>query len=95
MTKRKLLYVSQGRGGYVVYKDDISEINFYYEFGGGDCVAIIFIPVPAKWMQETKRPLSEREDIISFVASQATRDQVSHGYSKITDLYIEIFRSSP
>ncbi len=93
MTKRRLLYVSQGRGGYVVYKDNISEINFYYEFGGGDCVAIIFIPEPAKWMQETKRPLSERDAIISFVASQATHDQVSNGHFKISDNYIEIFKS--
>jgi hypothetical protein len=91
--KRKLLYISQGRGGQVVYKDAVSEIRFYYEFGGGDCVAIIFIPNPEKWVQETKKPLSEREEIISFVASQATRDQVSNGYFKISGNYIEIYTS--
>lgn len=50
----KLEYLTNGRDGYVIYKDNISILQFYYEFGGGDCVAIISVPSVKKWEEETK-----------------------------------------
>jgi hypothetical protein len=32
--ERKIEYINQGRGGYVVYKDSISTIKLSFEFGG-------------------------------------------------------------
>lgn len=91
MNQKKLLYFNQGRGGTVLYKDDTSEIKFDFEFGGGNCVAIIFVPSPGQWASATKRSIDERDEILQFVASQATHDQVSGGYFKISDNWIEIF----
>ena len=53
----KLEYSNQGREGYVIYKDDISTLKFYFEFGGGDCVAMISIPTEEKWEGQTKRSM--------------------------------------
>ncbi len=91
MVNKQLHYFNQGRGGTVLYKDDTSEIRFDFEFGGGNCVAIIFIPSPAAWVKATNRMAEERDEIIEFVAKQAIHDQVSGGYYKILDDYIEIF----
>lgn len=91
MLQRELFYASQGRGGYVTYADQRSEIKFYYEFGGGDCVAIIFIPPPDRWESDTRRPLAERKEILAFVAERALADQVSSGHYRISDQFIELF----
>lgn len=90
---QQLFYHNQGRGGTVVYKDAVSEIRFDFEFGGGNCVAIIFIPSPDTWDAATNRALSEREEIVTFVAKQSLHDQVSQGYYQISEQYIELFRN--
>lgn len=75
-----LQYINGGRGGSVIYSDAVSSIRFYFEFGGGDCVAIIFIPSPGDWTKETGRPETDREMLTRFVAEQSLHDQVSNGY---------------
>ena len=47
--KQQLKYTSEGRSGHVIYKDEVSELSFYFEFGGGDCVAFIDIPDMKNW----------------------------------------------
>ena len=88
---KKLYYNTIGRGGTVTYEDEHSNIQFDFEFGGGNCVAIIFIPSPEHWESQTKRIVAERNSILDFVAQKATLDQVSNGHYKISDNYIEIF----
>lgn len=90
--QQKLTYHNQGRGGTVIYADALSEINFDFEFGGGNCVAIIFVPGEQNWIASTKRPLEERIDILEFVAKQSLADQVSGGYYEIWDNYIELYK---
>lgn len=87
----KLSYINEGRSGYVVYKDNTGELKFYYEFGGGDCVAFINIPSVADWSSRTGRSPEERNSIVTFVAEQATRDQVRNGRYELTDQNIQIF----
>lgn len=89
---QQLTYINQGPGGTVIYKDETSEIKFDFEFAGGNCVAIIFIPTPDVWEYSTKRKLEERDAIIQFVAEQSLRDQVSGGYYELYDKYIELYK---
>lgn len=91
--KRELLYINEGRGGQVLYRDSVSEIRFDFEFGGGNCVAIVFIPTEEKWSQETNRKIEDRDGIIKFVAERATEDQTSNGRFEIFDNLIEIYGS--
>lgn len=86
-----LHYADEGRSGRVIYSDHLGDIAFYYEFGGGDCVAIISVPGEAEWTKTTKRPLTERETILRFVAENATRDQTAHGRWQLLENWIEIY----
>ena len=90
---RKLTYINQGRGGTVVYSDEKGEIKFDWEFGGGDCVAIIFVPGTANWHQATGRPVEDRLPVLTFVAEQAIIDQSPQGKSVISDQFIELWKS--
>ncbi len=89
---QSLHYISEGRGGSVIYKDEQSSIRFYYEFGGGNCVAFLFLPTSTEWEAATGRPLADRDSILLFVAEQCLKDQVPGGYYKISDDFIELFR---
>lgn len=89
---RKLEYKSNGRSGRVIYKDGQGDLEFYYEFGGGDCVAIIFIPSVNDWTVQTKRNLSERQAILTFIAEQTIKDQSPDSYYEISESYIDIFK---
>ncbi|HSF90088.1 MAG TPA: hypothetical protein VLA46_11760 [Saprospiraceae bacterium] len=70
-------YENEGRSGYVIfYRNDLTA-RFYYEFGGGDTVAIITIPSPERWEAETRIPLPERQVILEFIAKRVIRDQAA------------------
>jgi hypothetical protein len=90
--RQKLFYTNNGRSGYVIYKDDIGELSFYFEFGGGNCIAVIDLPSVNKWENVTKRPVAERDAIINFVGRQAVNDQAHGGYYKLTEAAIEIYK---
>lgn len=89
---RRLEYVSQGRGGEVIYHEGKKSIKFYMEMGGGNCVFYLDIPSISEWEKTSSFPLSEREDIITFVAEQTQRDQALSCYFKISDTEITYFR---
>ena len=89
--EQKLEYINQGRGGYVVYKDGQDDIRLFFEYGGGKCVAIIYVPTIEEWTTKTNRPLDERNSILTFVAEQAIKDQAPNSYYELSDSCIEIF----
>ncbi len=89
---RRLEYISQGRGGEVIYLEGNKSIKFYMEMGGGNCVFYLDIPSISAWEKTTNFPLSEREDIINYVAEQTRRDQASSCTYKISDTEITYFR---
>ena len=90
--KQKLEYINQGRGGYVVYKDEQSELKMEFEYGGGDCVAIIYVPTIAIWESKTNISTSDRNQVLSFIAEQSIKDQAPDSTYVISDDCIEIFR---
>jgi hypothetical protein len=77
---RSVVYRQYGRGGTILYKDGETSIVFDWEFGGGQTVAIIFIPDTANWLKATKTPVNQRDEILTFVAEQAIRDQAPSGH---------------
>jgi len=88
--KRKLEYLNQGRGGYVVYKDGQNDIKLFFEYGGGNCVAIIYVPTTEEWITKTNRPVVDRIPILTFVAEQAIKDQAPKCHYELSDTCIEI-----
>jgi hypothetical protein len=70
-------YTSKGRSGTVIfYRNDLT-LNFPFEFGGGETLAVIEVPTPEAWEKETRLPLVERQHILEFVAKRIIRDQAS------------------
>jgi hypothetical protein len=76
---RRIEYGPGGRGGTLYYVDTERRITFYWEFGGGDCIASIDLPTEEHWEKTTGAPLAEREAIVQFVAESVLRDQVPSG----------------
>jgi hypothetical protein len=46
---RRVEYGPSGRGGNLYYVDTETRIEFWWEFGGGDCIAIIDEPTREHW----------------------------------------------
>ena len=89
---RHIEYESSGRSGTVIYVEGETRIPFYYEFGGGDCVAWIDLPTIDKWESETKTPVGRREDIIQFTAASVHARQAPSCRVDICDDAIKYFR---
>jgi hypothetical protein len=89
--EQKLEYIDEGRVGYVVYKDGQTDINFFFEYGGDNCVVIIYVPTVNEWTNKTNRPIAERSSILIFVAEQAIKDQAPKSYYELSDTCIGIF----
>jgi hypothetical protein len=90
--EQKLEYLNEGRGGYIIYKDKLGDIELFFEYGGGNCVAIIYVPTINEWENKTKRPLTQRQTVLTFVAEQSIKDQAPNSYYVLSDICIEIFR---
>ena len=86
----KLEYINEGPGGYVVYKDEQGDIKLFFAYGGGNCVAIIYVPTIEEWPRKTNRSIEERQTILEFVAEQSIKDQAPDCYYKLSDTCIEI-----
>lgn len=89
--EKKLEYINEGRGGYVVYKDEQDDIRLFFEYGSGNCIAIIYVPTIAEWSTKTNRSVVDRNSILTFVAEQAIKDQAPKSYYELSDTCIEIF----
>ena len=72
-----LEYLNQGRGGSVLFRNDKTRFSMWWEFGGGDAVAIVSIPSEESWEDHTRLPLSERKTILTFIGEQIVMDQLS------------------
>jgi hypothetical protein len=90
--EKKLEYLNEGPGGYVVYKDDLGDIKLFFEYGGANCVVIIYVPSINEWESKTNRSLSQRQEVLAFVAEQSIKDQAPNCYYILSDICIEIFR---
>lgn len=72
---RRLEFEGNFRAGTIIYVEGDIRVNFYHEMCGGGVHFSIDLPLPEKWEAETGRPLSERDDIIEFVAAETQRRQ--------------------
>ncbi|UFH57015.1 hypothetical protein [Spirosoma sp. KNUC1025] len=72
-------YTSEGRGGTVHYVSSEASFDMWYEFAGGNALAIIDIPPPEYWTARTQLPLSQREEILIFIGNQVVKDHAPGG----------------
>jgi hypothetical protein len=88
----RVRYASDGRSGSVVFSIGLKSFEMYYEFGGGDTVAIIDVPTREEWVAKTWFALEQRQPILEFIGATVARDQVSMGRGRheIHDDHIRI-----
>lgn len=88
---RHITYKDEGRSGYVIYTEGDLNLSFYYEFGGGKCIAFMVVPAKEEWEQQTGLPLSRRDDIIQFTANTVQSEKAPRSRVKISDDSIEFW----
>ncbi|HAY06938.1 MAG TPA: hypothetical protein PKV67_08685 [Hyphomonas sp.] len=86
---RRLEFEGNYRAGTIIYVEGDIRVKFYHEMCGGGVHFSIDVPVAAKWEAETGRPLSERDDIIEFVAAETQRRQARSWRYEIKDNRID------
>lgn len=74
-SEARVIYLQSGRGGTLKFQMEEITIPFHWEFGGGDAVALIFIPKEEHWEVVTGISLTLRQAILTFVAEQVVFDQ--------------------
>lgn len=75
----RLSYSNDGRSGRVRYQSAAADFTMYFEFGGGDCIAVVELPRPREWQRQTGLPLAQRDDVIQWIGRQVVRDQTRDG----------------
>lgn len=89
---QKLEYINQGRSGYVIYKDGGNDIQMYYDFCGGDCIAAINVISAKEWTSRTNRPVEDRLPVLKFTAEQVISYHVPNCRYELSDNFITIFK---
>ncbi len=90
----RLHYSTEGRGGTIFFQSDETKFDMWWEFGGGDALAIIDIPSEQHWVARTKLPLEKRAAILDFIGQQVIQDQASgRGTYAISENYLTIYQS--
>ncbi len=72
-------YLTEGRSGKVVFSMGLRSFDMYFEFGGGDTLAVLDVPAAKDWEKATGFPVSLRPAILEFIGKSVAHDQVSSG----------------
>lgn len=75
----KLRYDDQGRSGTIYYESPDANFSTWWEFAGGDALAIVAIPTKEQWEESTKIPLKMRKQVLTFMGEQILEDKVAGG----------------
>ena len=62
--------VESGRSGSIEYRDSAGRMSFYWEFGGGDTIAIIWVGDLASWSSTYRWAIDHRQTILEPVAHE-------------------------
>lgn len=88
---RRLEYEGNYRAGTIHYVDGDRRISFWHEMCGAPMKFAIDIPKEDQWEVRTGAPLSERDEIVRFVAEQVKRDQAPDWRFEITANSIDFY----
>lgn len=86
---RRLEFDGNARGGTIIYVEGEKRLRFYHEMCTGRVQFSIDIPRPEHWEAQTATPLSERAEIVEFVARETQRIQAPSWDFEIYDSRID------
>jgi hypothetical protein len=82
---RSVAITENGRDGRVVYREPAGEQSFYWEFGGGDVVAIVQVGTADAWRTSAPWAVDRRGEILSYVAAEVVRQKAPGCRADIDD----------
>lgn len=71
----KVRYENQGRGGTVWYESAEARFALWWEFAGGEALAIIEAPDADHWETRTGLPRDRRDEVLRFIGERAVAEQ--------------------
>jgi hypothetical protein len=80
---RRVDIIEKGRYGSVVYREPAGSLSFYWEFGGGDTVAIVQVDDVAAWKAGPPWAAGRCAEILRFVADEVIRQKAPSGSAQI------------
>lgn len=70
-----VVITEEGRSGSVIYRQEDLTLTGWWEFAGGDAIAIIAMGRAAEWPAEHHRLIGQRGRILRFVADEVIRQK--------------------
>lgn len=87
----QISFHTEGRGGEVLLHWGDQTARFWWEFAGGDALAIINVPEEAHWEAQTGIPLAERAQAIRLIGEHSVRKQSPKGHYAVSGNFITIY----
>ncbi len=88
----KVDITQDGRSGSVVVTLPGGTRSFWWEFGGGDCIAFVSVPSPAQWAADPLLATLPRESFLQSLGEEVARQQCVGARIVIDDASIAFFR---
>ena len=74
-SSKNVKIIEKGRSGSVQYFEKGQTCEFYWEFGGGDTIAITWFPPENQWDAKYPWASGRHKEIVTFVAEEVRRTQ--------------------
>lgn len=77
MDEAKVTITEEGRSGSVRYESEGRRITGWWEFAGGDAVAIVSMGSASEWQHGHPWAMERRAEILRFVGEEVVRQKAS------------------
>ncbi|MBK8227810.1 MAG: hypothetical protein IPK70_11630 [Flavobacteriales bacterium] len=81
----KVTITEEGRSGSVFYESEGRRISGWWEFAGGDAVAIVYIGNASEWRHGHPWAVGQRAGIMRFIADEVIRQKASSCKAEIDE----------
>ncbi|WP_216918192.1 hypothetical protein [Synechococcus sp. CCAP 1479/10] len=88
----KVRVKSQGRSGDVVITLPDGDVRFWWEFGGGDCIAIVQVPDAQQWAKKATLHPYPRHEFLEALAAEVSAQQCPGATYSISETFIAFYR---
>ncbi len=69
----KVKLIESGRSGYIQYEESYHKCKCYWEFGGGEVLAIISVPTVSDWDKQYPWAKGRRREIIDRMTEETRK----------------------
>lgn len=77
MGQGRVTITEQGRSGSVIYEEEGRRITGWWEFGGGDALALVHLGGLPEWERAHPWAVPHREAILQLVAGEVVRQKAA------------------